>query len=130
MQRQKPADKVAGSHKATDTSYNEQSGGLKVVGPILGVLKRLFSINGVQPLVSPCQPGAVLAIYNPTVTTAWLSISETGSAPPVPTIAEPSSIALRPNDYTILAMTPETTQIRCSEATAVCYLVMDDSYVQ
>jgi len=130
MQRQKPSDKVAGSHKATDMSYNEQSGGLKVVGPILGVLKRLFAISGTQALVEPCQSGAILAIYNPTATTAWLTVSETAAAPAVPAIGEASSIALRPNDYTVLAMTPATTQIRCSEATAVCYLVVDDSYLR
>ncbi len=129
-QRNKDTDKVRGTHKAADMSYNEQSGGSKVVGPILGLLTRLstFSVSP-APLPAPFVNGGVIAFYNPTAATAWLSISKTAIAPPAPGAAEPSSIALKPNDYTILAMPDGATQVACDVATVVIYFVEDDSYI-
>jgi len=129
-ERSKDSDKTRGMHKAQDNAYNEQAGGFKQVGPIIGLLKRLYQFDAIKTLVEPCRRGAIIAIYNPTALTAWLTISETVADPAAPAIGEVTSIALKPNDYTILAMPEAATKIRCSEATAIAYLVMDDSTIR
>jgi hypothetical protein len=78
---------------------------------------------------APFVNGGVIAFYNPTGATAWLSISKSASPPPAPSAAEPSSIALKPNDYTILAMPDGATRIACDVATVIVYLMEDDSNI-
>ena len=119
-----------GMNKALDVSYNEQSGGLKVVGPIMGQLKRLFVVSAVMAISEPAKSGAVIGFYNPTATTAWLTISETAIDPAIPSAVEPNSIALRPNDYTFLAMPYRASKVRSSEPTVVAYLMLDDSSIK
>lgn len=128
--RNKVTDKVRGTHKAADISYNEQAGGMKQVGPILGLLTRLgtFSISP-APLAPPFVNGGVIAFYNPTANTAWLSTSITAAPPPVPSAIESSSIALKPNDYTVLALPDGATQVACDVATVVMYFMEDDSLI-
>ena len=116
-----------GMHKAMDVSYNEQAGGLKVVGPVVGKLKRLFA--GSSDLLEPYKPGGVVAFYNPTGATAWLTIGEAGAAPAAPGAAQADSIALKPNDYTILAMPKDASAVNCDVNTVVAYLVEDDSVI-
>ncbi len=129
-ERQKEGSNAKGPNKALDNSYNEQSGGLKVVGPIVGQLTRLFVLDAVKSLAAPFKNGGVLAIYNPTANTAWLTVSTTAADPAAPSASEASSIALKPNDYTHLAMPENATKVRCDTATAVCYLVEDDSFIR
>lgn len=119
-----------GMNKAMDVAYNEQAGGLKVVGPILGLIKRMFLLDIIRDVDAPMKPGAVMAFYNPTAITAWLTISETAIDPAAPASAEPSSIALKPNDYTILALPQKATKLRSSDLTVVAYLMLDDSMIR
>jgi len=128
--RQKDTEKTYGQHKATDIAFNEQSGGLKVVGPILGRLIRLTTATGAaQDLPEPARSGAVIAFYNPTAAALWLTISTTAADPEVPAVGEANSIALKPNDYTILAMPEGTTKIRATSG-AIVYLVEDSSTIR
>lgn len=130
-ERSKLSDNLRGSHRALDISYNEQAGGLKVLSGMLGVMKRLFAFTVANnALPEPYKPGGVIAIFNPTASVAWVAITENGTAPPLPAAAEPSSIGIKPNDYTILAMPEKATNIACSEATAVAYLLIDDSFIK
>ena len=129
-ERSKDSANTRGMHKAQDNAYNEQAGGFKQVGPIVGLLTRLYQISAIKTLEAPCRRGCVIAFYNPTSTTAWLTISETATDPAAPAIGEATSIALKPNDYTILAMPEDATKIRCSETTAIAYLVVDDSTIR
>ena len=130
-ERQKDSEHVRGLHKSSDNTYNEQAGGVKVVGPIAGDLRRLFKFGATaEPLTEPVRPGSVIAFYNNSATTTWLSIGLGAVAPAVPADTEPSSIALKPNDYTILALPPDATTLRSSSTNVIAYWVNDDSYIR
>lgn len=126
-ERQKPTEKVKGMHKAADLAFNEQAGALKVLGGILGELQRLFSFDvAAKNLVEPFKNADLIAFYNDGATTAWLTTGDNDTAAPAATSA--NGIALKPNDYTILAMPDGTTNLNCSVTTVVAYLVKDDTF--
>ena len=117
-----------GLHKAANETYNEQSGTQKVLGPVLGVLTRLFSFSSSpQALTQPFANGGLIALYNPTASTAWLTIGTGGTAPATPSAS--TGIALRPNDYTIIGTPDKTARLACDVATVVAYVVEDNSYI-
>ena len=127
-ERQKNSSKVRGLHKASDIAYNEQAGGMKQVGPIVGLLKRLFATgvavdNSLPPGV---KSGALIAFYNYSATTVWLILHEGAGPTGTPSATEATSIALKPNDYTTLALGEKTSIIKTS-ADVIAYLVEDDS---
>jgi hypothetical protein len=127
-ERRKNSSKVRGLHKAADIAYNEQAGGLKVVGPILGKIKRLFAtgITTDNPLPAGVTSGAVIAFYNPNATTAWLILHEGAGPTGTPSDTEATSIALKPNDYTVLALSSSVSIIK-TDVNVIAYLVEDDS---
>lgn len=128
-QRDKDTSKARGMHKAQDIAYNEQAGGFKQVGPILGQLKRLYTIDTEQALTEITKSGSIIAFYNPTSSTAWLILKEGAGPIGTPSALEASSIALKPNDYTVLALNEKVTSM-ISDAAVVAYLVQDDSVLK
>lgn len=125
-QRQKDTGKTQGT-KANDISYNEQAGGLKVVGPIVGCLHRLLEGMSDSSFPAPFRNGGVVAFYNPTAATEWITVSTSTAAPVAPSSL--TGIALKPNDYTILAMPDGATKVSASNAAIIAYLVKDDSKI-
>jgi len=119
-----------GMHKAIDVAYNEQSGGIKMTGGILGLLKRLFVLDAIKDLGAPVTPGSIIAFYNSSTSTAWVTVSETAVDPAAPSASEPNSIALRPSDYTLLALPQKATKLRSSDTSVVAYLMVDDSAIR
>jgi hypothetical protein len=117
-----------GLHKAANVTYNEQSGSQKVLGPVLGVLTRIFSFSSSPAgLPAPFANGGLIALYNPTANTAWLTIGVGATAPATPSAT--TGIALRPNDYTIIGTPNQTSRLACDVATVVAYVIEDDSYI-
>ena len=123
--RSKPSDSVVGGTRATDMSYNEQSGGLKVVGPIVGQLTN----KGAAPVAATelaVPNGAIMAFFNNSATVQFIqtaaTAAELASAPLATT-----GVCLRPNDYTHVAIPDRHSFIRSSAATTIMYLVEDDS---
>lgn len=129
-QRQKDSSKTRGLHKAADISYNEQAGGLKQVGPILGKLKRLFTVDAKKDLPAGAKSGSVIAFYNPTAATAWLILHNEAGAPPTPAAGQEDSIALKPNDYTVLALGKDVNSVISDVTTVVAFLIEDDSVLK
>jgi hypothetical protein len=117
-----------GLHKAANVTYNEQTGSQKVLGPVLGVLTRMFSFSSSPAgLPAPFANGGLIALYNPTASTAWLTIGVGATAPATPSAS--TGIALRPNDYTIIGTPNQTSRLACDVATVVAYVIEDDSYI-
>ena len=123
--RSKPSDNVTGGTRALDMSYNEQSGGLKVVGPIIGQLTN----KGAAPVAATginAPNSAIFAFYNNSGSTEFVqtaaAAASLGSAPSATT-----GIALRPNDYTHVVIPDGHSFIRSSSASVIMYLVEDDS---
>jgi hypothetical protein len=104
---------------ALDDSFNQQGGGFKVIGPILGNPKILGALSAAVGV----DLGSIVAVYNNSAATAWAAIGPT-SAVAVPT-GGANGIALKPNDYTIIAMY-NSNYIVCSAATCFGYLINDD----
>ena len=129
-QRQKDSSKARGLHKAADISYNEQAGGLKAVGPILGKLKRLFTVDAQKSLPAGVTSGSIIAFYNPTATTAWLILHDAAGAAPTPAATQADSIALKPNDYTVLALGKDVNSVITDVTTVVAFLIEDDSILK
>jgi hypothetical protein len=104
---------------ALDDSFNQQGGGFKVIGPILGNPKILGALNAAVGV----DLGSLVAVFNDSSTVAWAAIGPNNS------VAVPSGgangIALKPNDYTIIAMY-NSNYIVCSAATCFGYLLNDD----
>jgi hypothetical protein len=104
---------------ATEFSFNQQSGAMKQLGPILGNVSILGPLNAAVGV----DLGSLVAIFNDSSTVAWAAMGTTAS------VAAPTGgangIALRPNDYTILALY-NNNYIICSTATCFGYLINDD----
>ena len=126
-ERQKPTEKVKGMHKAADLAFNEQAGAFKFLGGIMGDLLRMFVFDvAAKDLPEPFKNGGLVAFYNDGAVTAWLTTGDNTAAAPAASSA--NGIALKPNDYTILAMPDGTTNVNCNVSTVVAYLVQDDTY--
>lgn len=119
--RQKPTDKIRGIAAISDIAYNEQAGANKIVGPIVGKLRILGAANTLKKI----DPGATVAFYNNSATTAWVAIGQDATPPSAPT-GGADGIALKPNDYTILALGNNNCFI-ANAATVFAYEVEDDS---
>lgn len=126
-QRNKPSDRVSGSHKVLDVSYNEQSGAVKVLGPIVGELTNL----GAAPVAATALsiPNAsVMAFYNNSASTGFIQTAATAAELSAAPIAA-TGICLRPNDYTHVAIPDGHSFIRGSAITVIMYLVEDYSTI-
>lgn len=124
--RRKNSDKVRGVAKISDIVYNEQAGGNKVVGPILGQLTHLGVLDGTGAAF-PQGKGAIIAFYNASGVTAFIR-TDTAGGGAVPTIAD--GIALKPDDYTMLTFENDQRFIRSSAADIVMYRIEDDSEIR
>lgn len=123
--RSKPSDNLNGGTKALDMAYNEQSGGLKVVGPIVGQLTN----KGAVPVAATgidAPNASIFAFFNNGATVQFIqtaaTTAELGAAPIATT-----GICLRPNDYTHVAIPDGHSFIRSSSAAVIMYLMVDDS---
>jgi len=125
--RNKPTNKIRGI-KATDITYNEQSGSQKVLGPIVGQLTNLGQVPAAStPMNHSIQNGDLIALYNTNATTAFFA-AENAAIPAAPTAA--TGICLRPNDYTIIALKDGDAFFRASGAGVIAYIVEDYSFIQ
>jgi hypothetical protein len=115
-------ERMAGASDVLPNSYNMYAGGLKVVGPIAGLLTRIGAATVAKQFDDA---GLIVAIYNDSATTAWAILGDDLAA----VAAVPSSangIALKPYDYTYLAL-GEFKAYKASGGYA--YLLEDDTYV-
>lgn len=117
--RSKSSNNRYSGHDATDYSFNQYAGGLKVVGPIVGYLQVLGAANTLKRV----ETGSVIALYNNSGTAAFVKIGDPA------TLTAPTGgadgICLKPNDYTIISVGPNQGLI-ASAATVFAYLVVDD----
>jgi hypothetical protein len=102
-----------------DNSFNQQGGGFKVVGPILGNPKILGSLGTAVGV----DLGSLVAVFNNSAAVAWAAIGPNNA------VAAPAGgangIALPPYAYTTIAMF-DSNYIICSAATCFGYLIKDD----
>lgn len=125
--RNKPTEKIRGV-KATDITYNEQAGAVKVLGPILGSLINL----GAAPVAStaftsPVKNGSILAFFNNSGSVAFIQTSDAAiAAAPIAT----TGICLPPYAYTFIALKDRDAFIRSSSADVIMYYVEDYSFIQ
>jgi hypothetical protein len=122
MAREKVGNDIKGANRATDMSYNDWAGALKVLGPVQGVFKILGALDaGVQ---TP-QFGATVAVYNNSTTTAFVAVyPQTGAAP----TGGANGIAVPPNSYIYVSMGANQFII-ANAATCFGYQVIDESYL-
>lgn len=104
---------------ALDLAYDQYSSALRMQGPILGKVLIMGALNTAK---SPSKHGALIAVYNNSATTAW---AKTGDSTVTAPAGGTDGIALKPNDYTILAMGTDT-HIITSTATCFGYEIVDD----
>jgi len=119
--RQKSNDTIDNILKITNIQYNKYAGAQKLLGPILGRLNPLGSV-GVQKNVSP---GKLIAFFNSDALVHYVKIGK-GSLT-APTDAS-DGIALKPLDYTIIALFDDTDFIADS-ALVYAYEILDDTFV-
>lgn len=103
--------------------YNDQAGAQKVLGPIIGALKRLPDAVTAQELD---HGGKIIAVYNNSASVAWLTSADKKANVVAPTSV--NGIALRPNDYTHVALGADRA-FQVSASTAICYEVIDDTFI-
>lgn len=120
--RHKPRDSVVGGNEAIDEAYNFYAGALKQLGPITGNLTPLGSaVTAIN-----CQPGQLIAFFNPTASAMYVKFGATNS------VTAPSDgstgPALVPEQYTILAV-PLGCNWFIANGAAWAYLVVDDSTI-
>jgi len=104
---------------ATEGSFNQHSGAMKQLGPILGYPTILGALNAAVGV----ELGSIVAVYNNSATTAWAKLGTT-NAVTAPT-GGADGIALKPMDYTLIAVYTNN-YIICSAATCFGYLINDD----
>lgn len=124
--RIKNSDKVRGVAKIADIVYNEQSGGNKVTGPIMGQLTFRQQMSGASEAF-PQGKGSIVAFYNDGIATVWI-LTDTAAIAAIPSIA--NAIALKPQDYTIMTFDNDQRFIRCSSANVAMYIIEDDSEIR
>jgi hypothetical protein len=117
--RSKASNNRYSGHDATDYSFNQYAGGLKVVGPILGHVQVLGAANTLLRV----EAGSLIALYNSTGTTAFAKIGDPA------TLTAPTGgadgVCLKPNDYTIISVGPNQ-GIIANVNTVFAYLIVDD----
>ena len=122
--RAKPTNKVRGI-QAQDISYNEQTGTVKVLGPVLGMLTHKGRLAAASAQI-PVYRGALLALYNLSGNTVFVKTGEAaiGAAPDAD-----DGICLPPHQYTVIVIPYEHSFIRSSSTDVIAYLIEDDSIV-
>jgi len=102
-----------------DYAYDAASSAFRMQGPILGKVLILGALNAGA---KPSKLGALIAVYNNSATTAW---AKTGDDTVTAPTGGADGIALKPNDYTIIAMGADV-KIITSTATCFGYEIVDD----
>jgi hypothetical protein len=123
-QRMKRTDNIRGASTAADNSYNEDAGGMKQVGPILGYLINIPA--SANTAVNLPDRGTTVAFYNNSASIAYAAFGIDN------TLANPASFAtgipLSPNAWTVLAAGPNVF-FKVSAATVGAFLLSDDTYL-
>jgi hypothetical protein len=119
FKRTKASADVVGT-KAIDLSYNDVSGAVKQLGPIIGKLKYIGALSTAKYV----EQGKLMAVYNTAATTGFIgmSVNPGMAAPTDPTNGFPC----RPLDYTIFATGSDTILIG-SAGTLFAYEILDES---
>jgi hypothetical protein len=119
MKRSKASQDRVGS-TATDYSFNQESGALKTLGPILGKVSIMGALNAAK---AASKMGRLIAVYNNSSSVAWAKTGPNSSVT-APT-GGADGIALTPNAYTIIAMGSDLFII-ASAATCFGYEISDE----
>lgn len=105
---------------ATDYAFNQESGAVKQLGPILGKVTIMGALNTAK---QASKMGRLIAVYNNSGSTAFAKTGADG------TVTAPTGgtdgICLRPNDYTVIAMGTDL-YIICNAATCFGYEIVDE----
>lgn len=118
--RHKPRDRVVGGNEAIDEAYNVYAGALKTL-PVTGAL----TVIGNAATVQNCQPGQLIAFFNPGATALYVAFGATDAVVAPSAGGGPALVA---GQYTILAV-PIGNNWFIANGTAYAYLVQDDSTI-
>lgn len=119
------SEKMSGISNIPANTYNDQAGAIKQLGPIVGKLIYVGSVSTEREFDTG---GKIIAFYNNSGSTLWVLTGAKASDLTALTPSASNAIALRPNDYTHIALGTDRA-VKASSANALAYIVEDDSFI-
>ena len=117
--RNRPGPSVIGAQKAMDMAYNDESGGLKVVGQILGDLQPIGAISAIQKT----EQGKTIALFNSDTAIHWVKFGDASVAAPT---GFADGLPVPPGQYSFFSV-GRNCGFRSDSALVFAYVLQDDT---